>query len=366
MARLSSSPWRSVVIVAFVTACLWSWCPGRVWLQTQVLSGRTSRRHSARIRCKADGEKESPKEIVEEMKNMRRDMDALRKSPRPRNGKRVGAEVWFDVELSKPLGLRIDENDNGDQVGISEVLPGGSAWEHFKECVYEKEESKKRIWLQPGDRLMQVNGETVNTQEAAVEAISKVPEDQKVRLKVARPSRGPIQVIFPEPAKPVVVRANTRLADAATAAGHKAVICPEDFCNGRCWHQEEQTKVIYQLCVTDCTAGNLPNKVKGGGLSEGIGGVFNALTKTGAAPEPGTTWDNTEPLVLRPCPEIYDRYNNPHLGMWRYGEGQYTVFRDEDTNDLVWTEYKARGVLLPEDEDDVTNRWLVADKDQTV
>ena len=32
----------------------------------------------------------------------------MRSRPKPRNGKRVGNEVWFDVKLSPPLGLALD------------------------------------------------------------------------------------------------------------------------------------------------------------------------------------------------------------------------------------------------------------------
>ena len=34
----------------------------------------------------------------------------MRTRPQPRNGKRVGNEVWFDVKLSPPLGLALDTN----------------------------------------------------------------------------------------------------------------------------------------------------------------------------------------------------------------------------------------------------------------
>ena len=30
------------------------------------------------------------------------------KSPHPRNAKRVGNQVWFDVSLTLPLGLALD------------------------------------------------------------------------------------------------------------------------------------------------------------------------------------------------------------------------------------------------------------------
>ena len=40
-------------------------------------------------------------------------------------------------------------------------------------------------------------------------------------LKLSRQARGPIQVIFPEPAEPIVVRGTTKLTDAARVAGHR-------------------------------------------------------------------------------------------------------------------------------------------------
>ena len=32
----------------------------------------------------------------------------MRSRPQPRNGKRVGNEVWFDAKLPAPLGLALD------------------------------------------------------------------------------------------------------------------------------------------------------------------------------------------------------------------------------------------------------------------
>ena len=40
----------------------------------------------------------------------RKDYEKMRTRPQPRNGKRVGNEVWFDVKLSPPLGLALDTN----------------------------------------------------------------------------------------------------------------------------------------------------------------------------------------------------------------------------------------------------------------
>ena len=100
-------------------------------------------------------------------------------------------------------------------------------------------------------------------------------------MKFARQARGPIQaaavlrlpatflssgdeVIFPEPADPVVVRPTAKLQDAARAAGfcgrippahvlsaavagHNVVYQCDDGLCGSCWHVSESTGDIYQL-----------------------------------------------------------------------------------------------------------------------
>ncbi|CAE7027244.1 unnamed protein product [Symbiodinium natans] len=296
-------------------------------------------------------------QAFEDFKEMKKDYDAMLKSPHPRNAKRVGNQVWFDVSLTLPLGLALDTSWDKEAVGVSQITEGGSAFEH-NERILGKDPDEQKMWIQPGDRLLMLNGQKVKTQEDVVGIVSKLQQGDKVILKLARQARGPIQVIFPEPAEPVVVRPSAKLQDAARAAGHNVIYRCEDGLCGSCWHVSEKTGDIYQLCIESVTASELPSKAQAG-FSEQIGGVVQALSGNNEW-EPGTSWDNTEPLRLRPCPEIYEKFMNPHMGKWQYSAGKYSVTRDDDDN-LIYVENNISGLLVEEDDDDPMNRWLTAD-----
>jgi len=278
----------------------------------------------------------------------------MKRDPRPRGGKRVGTDVWFDVTLPLPLGLRLNESPSGTMIGVSEVYEGGSAEDYNRKVMAETDKEKKRNWIQPGDRLRAVNGVACNTQEDAVNLITAYQPGEEIMLKISRGLRGPITVMFPEPARPVVVDPGTRLQDAAQAAGHEVELCGETGCRGSCWHYCNRTGDVYQLCIDECTAGFKPSR--GGNqktFTENLGSMAGI-------PDPEDLWDNTEPLELRPCPEIANRYFNPLLGKWQYGLGlQFTITGGE--TGLIFSENGVSGVVLPEDEDDETDAWFVAE-----
>lgn len=131
----------------------------------------------------------------------------MRSRPKPRNGKRVGNEVWFDVKLSPPLGLALDtslglkgvtygvtlclvkpktswtqwtqnthfllksyfylhslghlgrssgiasRSFDGEAVGVSEVVEGGSAFEYNKGCLNEEFVGSDWLWVAMRDGL---------------------------------------------------------------------------------------------------------------------------------------------------------------------------------------------------------------------
>lgn len=302
---------------------------------------------------KAEAEK-----TFEEFKEMRQDYEKMRTRPKPRNGKRVGNEVWFDAKLNTPLGLALDTSFDGEAVGVSEVMEGGSAFEYNQGCLQE-DAAEKRIWIQPGDRILTVNGVKTKTTEDVVEIVSKLKEGERAILKFSRQARGPVQVVFPEPADPVVVRGSSKLQDAARVAGHDVIYRCEDGLCGSCWHVNDMTGDIYQLCIETTTASALPSKSATADFVEQVGGVMSAFSG-GNEWKPGESWDNTEPLRLRPCPEIYEKFMNPHLGKWQYNAGKYMVTRDKQDR-LIYVENEVTGFLEPEDDDDPTNRWLTAD-----
>ena len=80
---------------------------------------------------------------------------------------------------------------------------------------------------------------------------SKPVNDSKcelqVVLKFSRQARGPIQVVFPEPSDPVVVRPSTKLVDAARAAGmgsNLGLIVTEFIANLHCNHASLMPVVV--------------------------------------------------------------------------------------------------------------------------
>eukprot|EP00913_Durusdinium_trenchii_P013610 g12780.t1 len=256
---------------------------------------------------KAEAEK-----TFEEFKEMRQDYEKMRTRPKPRNGKRVGNE--------------------------------------YNQGCLQEDAAEKRIWIQPGDRILTVNGVKTKTTEDVVEIVSKLKEGERAILKFSRQARGPVQVVFPEPADPVVVRGSSKLQDAARVAGHDVIYRCEDGLCGSCWHQR---------CIETTTASALPSKSATADFVEQVGGVMSAFSG-GNEWKPGESWDNTEPLRLRPCPEIYEKFMNPHLGKWQYNAGKYMVTRDKQDR-LIYVENEVTGFLEPEDDDDPTNRWLTAD-----
>lgn len=206
----------------------------------------------------------------------------------------MGSAVWFDVTLSLPLGLRLDESQTGDAVGVSEVMEGGSTAQHNRRCLLEQDEAKKQMWIQQGDRLLMVNGMSCNTQAEAVDLISNAEDKQNIRLKMSRERTGFIKVMFPEPAQEMTVRPRTVLAKVAEAAGHDVEYGCSDGSCGSCWHVNDRTGEVYVLCQ-ECFTGDIPSRVRGKEDS-----IF-----IGEEEDDEETFDNTEPLVLRPCPELH-------------------------------------------------------------
>lgn len=285
---------------------------------------------------------------------MAQDLEKMQSDPRPRGGKRVGAEVWYDVSLKMPLGVRLDEAESGEvAVGVSEVFEGGSVYEHNEEVTFAK-----KNFVQPGDRLIQVNGKSVKTQNDAVALITSTPEGGKVALKFARSSMGPIKVFFPEPAIPVVVPAKSKLSDVARNAGHDVTYSDAcgggedgERCDGACWHLNNATGDIYQLCNPSCLASEIPGSGGVKNLDKQLFGLAAAVANVDVGM---TTWPNTEPLVLIPCPDLAKKLNDPYIGRWQYWNGKYRISRTEE-GERLFEEDRISGILREEGE------WLVAD-----
>lgn len=305
---------------------------------------------------------------MEDMLRFQQEMKEIEANPNPRGGKRVGSEVWYDLKLSLPLGLRLDTAPGNNIVGVSEVLEGGSAWEHNEKNTWTAPDNREDAeaqgfgtaeglanFVQVGDRLISVNGQKVRTQEEVVDIVQQVEEGGTVTIRFGRQSRGPITVVFPYPARRVVVAPKTRLMEAAFSAGHYLDLTGcEDSCDGSCWHLDERSNEIYQLCVESCIACEIPSN---GGVGN-LGKQVAAFAQVAAGNEAVmTTFDNTEPLVLRRCPEIYERLNDPYVGTWVYPGGRYTIVRNGDVR--TFKEKGEIGDFSVEMKQD--GEWLIAE-----
>jgi len=253
--------------------------------------------------------------------------------------------VWFDLELPPPFGLRLDDAISGEAVGVSEVLEGGSAFAHNQEATVVKEGAEAKMFIQPGDKVMMVNGIRCYTKDQVVEQIGEAKEKgmTTIRIKFARYKRGPITVVFPEPGKTVTVGARASWVSVARAAGYYIdyEAC-EDGCSGKCWHIDDRTDEIYQFCVEDQVVCDLPSKGGVRNLDLQLKGLVSAVK--GDEPEELTTFDNSEALVLRPCPEIYARLSDPYVGEWQYMGGNYKLARDQ-AGTLTYTEKDFSGEM---------------------
>lgn len=245
--------------------------------------------------------------LVGEMKEFRADLLAMRQNPSPRGGKRVGNSVWFDLTLSLPLGIALDNSSLGDAVGVTQVLDGGSAAEHNKKFMFEMDSSIAQNWVQQGDRLMMVNGMPCNSKEAAVELISGAKDPSRVRLKFSRERTGFIQVAFPERNFQLPVRPRVLLRRVAEEAG-VTFTCTASSCDGSCWHVDDRSQEVYRLC-NDVLVGELPSKSQPSGQGTGSFSPFQEVKMQDFVDNDDVAmgFDNTEPLALRPCPELYER-----------------------------------------------------------
>uniref|UniRef100_A0A7S2CPH2 PDZ domain-containing protein n=1 Tax=Alexandrium andersonii TaxID=327968 RepID=A0A7S2CPH2_9DINO len=210
--------------------------------------------------------------------------------------------VWFDVALSLPLGLALDDSARGDAVGVTSVLDGGSVAAHNDKHLLETDPRVARNWVQQGDRLITVNGKPCNSKADAVELITSAPDPENIRMKFSRERTGFIQVVFPEKDFKMAVRPRILLSKVAEEAGIT-------FSNGdgSSWYVNDRTQELYNLC-DDILVGELPSRNR---PSDGLGGLnpFKEIQMQDFVDPDDVAlgFGNTEPLVLRSCPELYQR-----------------------------------------------------------
>jgi len=224
--------------------------------------------------------------------------------------KKVGNAVWFDIVLSLPVGLALQDARDGKCVFVEDVREGGSAYEHNKKHVLPKGNARRLNWIQPGDKLIAVNGAMCRSTEAAVESISSAEDTENVSFKFARPFDSNITVVFPEDGTQSIVPFDSPVANAAEVAGHEVVYkCADGNC-GSCWRKDVRSDEIYTLCIGDITVGKVPSKTY---YKED--NIFWSEREYRNRKNNKPFFDNTEPLVLQSCPEDYQEWRklNPVL-----------------------------------------------------
>jgi len=227
-----------------------------------------------------------------------------------RGGRRVMSEVWFDLELSLPLGLELKDKPDGSGVYVASIRPGGSAMEHNeKELLQEKGRfDRPQHWVQELDTLRFVNGTRVPTVDDAVEAIQAAAADaDSVTLGLARRWNRTVKVVFSDEGVMATADYQDTMANAAAKAEHLVKYqCNDGEC-GSCWRKDDRTGEIYVLCLDDVKVGLLPSKTA---FNDDTGNVFwnEKAERERKDPKNSPYFDNTEPLVLRSCPEVYEEW----------------------------------------------------------
>jgi len=241
----------------------------------------------------------------------------------PRDGKRVGGAVWFDITLGLPVGLSLVDAPSGSGVVVEEVREGGSAATHNARHMLENAAARKQ-WIQEGDELLMVDGTRCASVDTAVELIGGAANPEGVTFKFARAASGNVKVVFPESTTEITVPRAALLSQVAAAAGHEVEYrCPDGTC-GSCWHVDDGTEEVYLLCQEDCVVGRVPSKT----LYQEDSFVWNEREyreRKNSTPN----YDNSEPLVLRSCPELYEEWKLQEPAQAKIAEARETRFGTE-------------------------------------
>lgn len=253
----------------------------------------------------------------------------MQATARPREGKRVGDAVWFDLSLGLPLGLGLSDAAGG-RVVVDAVREGGSAAEHNEKHMLADGTFNRQHWIQPGDQLLMVNNARCGSTAEAVELITGAEDTEHLRLKFVRKCLGNVKVLFPESQAEVSVPFEASVAQAAQVAGHPVEYrCTDGTC-GSCWQQDERTEEVYLLCQEDCTVGRVPSQTM---FSEES--IFwnerEARERQALTPN----FDNSEPLILRSCPEVYEGWKKKDWQQGLMAEARESRFSAEWMSDKL-------------------------------
>jgi len=237
---------------------------------------------------------------------------AIAKEP-SRGGKRVMSEVWFDLDLPLPLGIELKDAPDGTGCYVASLREGGSALEHNRLELLDLEEKERlkeqpQHWVQEVDFLRFVNGTRVTSVDEAVEKIqAAAAESDILKLGFARKWNRTVKVVFPGDKTEATADYNEPIAQAAAKANHLVKYqCNDGEC-GSCWHKDDRTDEVYVMCLEDCKVGFLPSKTA---FNEDSGSIIwnEKAERERKDPKNSPYFDNTEPLILRECPEVYEEW----------------------------------------------------------
>lgn len=221
-----------------------------------------------------------------------------------RDGKQVGDAVWFDVTLTPPLGLALQDDQSRSRVVVEQVRAGGSAAEHNKRYTITDGVYRVPHFIQLGDELLFVNGIRCKTVESAVELITQAAEERgEVDLKFSRNTPGYVTVVFPEDGTAATCSGAETISDAAETANHTVEYkCTDGTC-GSCWRKDYSADEIYVLCFDDVKVGGIPSQTVYKESS-----IFWSERAWKERQNNNPNFDNTEPLILKSCPEDYQEW----------------------------------------------------------
>lgn len=203
--------------------------------------------------------------------------------PLPDGVEELAGDIYFDLTLSKPLGIvLIDSPDGrGNGCGIQEILDEGSAPLLLDQVATGE---AKGMWVQEGDELVQVEGEDIDRDCAkASQMIGQAGES--VMLTFKRSKKGAIQVIFPGN-KRVTAPRYVMLSRLADKVGFNSGCSRADGRDPNCWFEDPATGEVYILPL------NVP-------------GIIPSIFREGGEGFSDSEFESWVPLRLQPAPKAF-------------------------------------------------------------
>eukprot|EP00931_Biecheleriopsis_adriatica_P004952 TRINITY_DN106531_c0_g1_i1.p1 TRINITY_DN106531_c0_g1~~TRINITY_DN106531_c0_g1_i1.p1 ORF type:complete len:309 (+),score=43.70 TRINITY_DN106531_c0_g1_i1:62-928(+) len=156
----------------------------------------------------------------------------------------------FDLRVTKPLGVEMQEFPDRPGAGIAQVMQGGGVDALNNRALLDHESS---MWALEGDEVIAVNGSPCEGAELdAIVALIAGSEGSEVTLTLARnylkTPKGPVKVVFLPSGKMATVGRRKPLSEVAEFAEEDVnYACKEGWC-GTCWHREQCTGDLFKPC----------------------------------------------------------------------------------------------------------------------